>query len=182
MQRRSVVTSLAILPLAAGSLASEPEPAKRPADFWLQDRRLRLRHVSGDRIDVVYWANNQINTQAWEAVSHFMRDRAVGEGVYMSPVLLDILYGIQGWLDYFAVKSPIILHSGYRDPHRNRHIEGAALNSHHITGGAADISIPNVSSLELAKFGRWLGGGGVGWYPQKGFVHLDVGRIRTWRS
>ena len=27
-----------------------------------------------------------------------------------------------------------------------------------------------------------LQGGGVGFYPSKGFIHVDSGRLRTWRS
>lgn len=131
---------------------------------------------------MVYWSDGNIHVDAWRQASHFMRDRVVSRGVYMSPTLLDVLYGITGWLEYFNVPSSPILHSGYRDPVRNMRIEGAALNSKHITGEAADISIPGVSSLQLAKFGQWLGGGGVGWYPQKNFVHLDVGSVRSWRS
>jgi len=141
-----------------------------------------MSHLSGESMDTIYWSDGRIHNEAWRQISHFMRDRVVSRGVYMNPTLLDVLYGICGWLEYFNVEASPILHSGYRDPVRNMRIEGAALNSKHITGEAVDLSIRGVSSLQLAKFGQWLGGGGVGWYPQKNFVHLDVGRVRSWRA
>lgn len=111
-----------------------------------------------------------------------MRDRVVRRAVQMNPVTLDIIYGINGWLTYYGVNAPVVLNSAYRDWERNRTIEGAALNSEHTRGSALDIRIQGVSSLQTARFGVWLGGGGVGWYPGKNFTHVDAGRIRTWRG
>lgn len=106
----------------------------------------------------------------------------VGRGVLMDPVLFDILYGLNGWLDYYNVRTEVILTSGYRDPRRNSKIEGAARNSLHTKGKASDIAVPGVSTRQVSLFGQWLGGGGVGWYPHKGFIHLDGGRVRSWRG
>ncbi|MGC3005319.1 DUF882 domain-containing protein [Streptomyces sp. G35A] len=32
------------------------------------------------------------------------------------------------------------------------------------------------------EFAKWLGGGGVGYYRAKNFIHTDVGNIRYWRG
>jgi uncharacterized protein YcbK (DUF882 family) len=151
-------------------------------DFWRRPRRISLQHTSGEQIETVYWSDGELVVTEYTRLSYFMRDRVVGSGVYAHPVLLDILYGINGWLAYYGVKSPVILTSGYRDPRRNLTIEGAVQNSLHPLGEAADITIPGVSSLQVARFGVWLGGGGVGWYPRKHFTHVDRGRLRAWRG
>lgn len=191
LKRRQALLSLtgaSLLVLTNRSAATSPYASSLEGvgpqlpGFWSRPRRIRMSHASGELLDITYWSDGQIHGDAWRNVSHFMRDRVVSRGVYMSPKLLDVLYGISAWLEYFNVSSCPVLHSGYRDPDRNLRIEGAALNSKHITGEAADISIPGVSSLQISRFGQWLGGGGVGWYPQKNFVHLDVGSVRTWRS
>ncbi len=180
--RRSVLAAFGAL---AGSLALpawSQEAPERANDFWLRPRRLNLKHASGDRLDRIYWSDGEIIRSAWEEVSWFMRDRVDNQAVYMHPVLLDILYGFGGWLDYFGIKDPTILNSGYRTLTRNSKIEGAAQNSEHPKGGAGDVRHPSVSASQMAKFGVWLGGGGVGWYPSKNFTHVDRGRLRTWRG
>lgn len=151
-------------------------------DFWIRPRQLSLRHASGEQIAATYWSDGELIVPEYTRLSYFMRDRVVDRGVYVHPVVLDILYGIDGWLAYFGVRSPVVITSAYRDPLRNRHIEGAARNSKHTSGEAVDITIPHVSPLQVARFGTWLGGGGVGWYPDKQFTHLDRGRLRTWRG
>lgn len=152
-------------------------------DFWRRPRQLVLVHRSSkEHIDATYWSDGQLVVSEYERLSYFMGDRTTNSGVYMHPVLLDILYAIGGWLRYFDLKEPIQLNSGYRDPKRNLTIEGAARTSRHIKGEAADISIPGVSPLQVARFSVWLGGGGVGWYPDKGFTHVDSGGLRTWRG
>lgn len=182
VSRRQILGSCGALAwsLAVPSWASEA-PA-RASDFWIRPRYLHLRHPAGDRIRIVYWSDGQMIRPAWEEVSWFMRDRVDQKAVYMQPVLLDILYGICGWLEYFGIRDPLWVTSAYRTPWRNARIEGAALNSEHTLGGACDVHHPSVSSAHMAKFGVWLGGGGVGWYPQKGFTHVDRGRLRAWRG
>lgn len=151
-------------------------------DFWLRPRFLRLQHSSGEILECTYWSDGQLIKDAYEETCWFMRDRVVRRAVQMNPVTLDIVYGINGWLTYYGVKAPVVMNSAYRDWERNRTIEGAALNSEHTRGSALDIRIQGVSSLQTARFGVWLGGGGVGWYPGKDFTHVDAGRVRTWRG
>lgn len=181
--RRALLTAGAgLLAASLGQPAWASSAQRFAGDFWRRPRRVSLRHASGDRIDAVYWSDGELIVSEYTRLSYFMRDRVVGSGVYIHPVLLDILYGINGWLAYYGVHAPVVLTSGYRDPRRNLTIEGAAQNSLHPRGEAADISIPGISSLQVARFGMWLGGGGVGWYPRKHFTHVDRGRLRTWRG
>jgi len=150
--------------------------------FWAGDRKVRLRHSSGDFIEQPYVLGGRIFPTGYVSLCWFLRDRVVGDAVTIDVTLLDILYGIRGWLDYFDVRSEIVATSGHRNRRRNARIEGAALDSRHITGQAVDLYIPGVDPLLVARFARWLGAGGIGWYPQRGFVHLDTGTRRSWRG
>ncbi len=75
--------------------------------------------------------------------------------------------------------------SGYRSPATNRylrrHSRGVAKHSYHMKAQAVDIHIPGVRLRTLRHIARGIGMGGVGYYPRSGFVHVDVGPVRTWR-
>jgi uncharacterized protein YcbK (DUF882 family) len=45
---------------------------------------------------------------------------------------------------------------------------------------AIDIRIPGVSSAEVRDAALSMSRGGVGYYQQSNFVHVDVGRVRRW--
>lgn len=47
---------------------------------------------------------------------------------------------------------------------------------------AADISIPGVGVEQIAKLAKAIGVGGVGVYPSRNFIHVDIGRVRSWRA
>lgn len=65
--------------------------------------------------------------------------------------------------------------SGYRSPAYNRAVGGAAM-SLHTTGLAADIAAPD-DMLELAALASQIAEiGGVGVYPGRGFIHVDIRR------
>jgi uncharacterized protein YcbK (DUF882 family) len=49
-----------------------------------------------------------------------------------------------------------------------------------MLGHAADIRIPGVPTKTVRKIAVKLGQGGVGFYPKSDFVHVDIGRVRTW--
>lgn len=70
---------------------------------------------------------------------------------------------------------PITIHSGYRPPGYNARVGGAP-HSTHLNGLAADISAVETSTARLYEVAdQVIGeGGGVGYYPQQEFVHIDV--------
>ena len=45
---------------------------------------------------------------------------------------------------------------------------------------AIDIRIPGVKTSRLRDAALELHRGGVGYYAQSDFVHVDVGRVRRW--
>jgi uncharacterized protein YcbK (DUF882 family) len=74
--------------------------------------------------------------------------------------------------------------SGYRSPEYNnllrREGKGAVKNSLHLQGKAIDFSIPGVSLHKIRDIALSLGRGGVGYYPESDFVHIDSGKLRRW--
>jgi zinc D-Ala-D-Ala carboxypeptidase len=77
----------------------------------------------------------------------------------------------------------VVVSSGYRDPKHNDDVGGAD-GSYHMKCMAADIFIPGVSkrSLIAAAYRNGLVGG-LGCYPGRTFIHIDVrDRLRGWRK
>ena len=151
--------------------------------FWQRPRTLYLRRVgTNETIRETYWADGKIQRTGYAKVSHLLRDVQAGVSVDMSPRLLDILAGIQGWFRAHHQDRVIVVTSGLRTETTNTNTEGAVKNSRHKTGGAADITILNVPADYLAKLGLYLQGGGVGWYPSRHFVHVDDWKQRYWKG
>ena len=96
----------------------------------------------------------------------------------LSPRLVEILEKIRSGVGGLSVT----VHSGYRPPAYNRQIGGAS-QSAHVDGLAADISVPGLSVARLHQVADLIVGetGGVGYYPDQGFVHVDVrGFLARW--
>lgn len=74
--------------------------------------------------------------------------------------------------------------SGYRAPKYNLILRkkghAVARDSQHSDGHAVDFRLPGVSAARLRSFAVRLRLGGVGFYPESNFVHVDVGPIRQW--
>lgn len=96
--------------------------------------------------------------------------------------LFDLLASVQTDLTLLrGMPVELVLNSGYRTPRRNATIEGAAANSQHIHGRAADITVSGVSHKDLRASAEAVGAPGLGRY--RNFTHLDVGPTgRRWRG
>ena len=71
---------------------------------------------------------------------------------------------------------PITILSGMRCKDWNKSVGGAA-GSKHLHGSAADIVVHGLHPLEMsakAEFISAFSHGGIGTYPNRGFVHVDV--------
>jgi uncharacterized protein YcbK (DUF882 family) len=51
-----------------------------------------------------------------------------------------------------------------------------------MEGRAIDVRLTRVNCADLADKALEMQRGGVGYYRQSDFVHLDTGRVRTWRG
>lgn len=88
-----------------------------------------------------------------------------------------------------TIDEPLRLTCGYRCPIHNRNVPGAAWNSRHKKGEAADVAASNPDALAKVAEALRLEGGGrafkrIGIYPHRFFVHLGIAGLgfRTWRK
>lgn len=99
----------------------------------------------------------------------------------MAPGLIDLVAGLSG---QFGRPDAVQVISGYRSPASNAALQarssGVATRSLHMQGMAMDIRISGVPLPRLRDAALALGRGGVGYYPESDFVHVDVGRVRRW--
>ncbi|HMI90119.1 MAG TPA: DUF882 domain-containing protein, partial [Polyangiales bacterium] len=102
---------------------------------------------------------------AFQALQHLMRCRISGEETPPDPRLVRILAQVNA-----TYGRPIQLVSGHRKPY----VIGTKPTSQHALGTAADIRVAGVGIEELRDLVIRLGARGVGLYPEKGFIHVDV--------
>lgn len=93
--------------------------------------------------------------------------------ILINPYLIELLEKIQ---QHFGKE--IQIYSGYRTPSHNAGLrgkgKGAAKNSQHMYGNAADIVIKGVTPTEIYNFVDTFHQGGMGLYLKDNFVHVDV--------
>jgi len=158
--------------------AGFPAPGRRSD----RPRALSFYNVHTDEsLNTVYFEDGSYVPGALTEVNYFFRDFRANETKAIDPNLLDLLHDIHSELD---TSKPFNLVSGYRSAATNAWLaarsEGVARHSMHVEGRAADINIPGRQLSFLQRIALALRLGGVGYYPQSGFVHVDTGRIRHW--
>lgn len=181
----NAVSRRRFLALGAAAAASALLPSYSMAsveDFLASERSLYLYHLhTGETLKTVYWQDNRYLPDALAEIDHIMRDYRTGELKEIDTKLLDLLYAINRKM---ATRQPFHITSGYRSPKTNamlkRRGKGVGLNSLHIYGLAADITVPRRSLESLRYVATKLRAGGVGYYPRSNFVHVDVGKVRYW--
>lgn len=176
LTRRSVVLAGACVPafLCTPAMAS---------DFWSRPRRLWLQRQTPNGLEehrAIYFADGKLVWDEYARFCHLLRDVQANKAVQMSPVLLDILCGLQGLARANGHDAPLMTTSGYRSPATNARTEGAARDSHHMKGRAWDGRLLGLPARIVAESARYLQGGGVGLYLDRKFIHVDDGRLRYW--
>jgi len=135
---------------------------------------------NGRSYKIPFLRDGKIEENGYDDLCRIFADVRAGVAVRMDPNLFVILTKAQQWLSNNQINRPIILTSGYRTEHTNSITEGAAFNSMHLYGKAADIKIEGIPADYLARLLRLCGGAGIGIYPT--FVHVDTWRERAWRG
>ena len=153
------------------------EPSISPA------YRLRLFNThTGARIDIVYRRGDNYIPEALMQLDNYLRDRRTGDISHYDPRVFDLLHELQLTLGRQETEIDVIC--GYRSPWSNAFLRSThhavALHSLHMKAMAIDIRIPGVKSSTLRDAALSLHRGGVGYYAESNFVHVDVGRVRHW--
>jgi uncharacterized protein YcbK (DUF882 family) len=167
--------------LALGGLSLVPQTAFAA----LPERRLAFRNVhNSERVDVRYYGAGGFDPDGLAEINHALRDWRTGDIAEMDTDLLDLLVAIREKLDV-APRRPFDLISGYRSPTTNAMLRehgggGVASRSQHLLGRATDIALPGISLDRIRMAAMSEERGGVGYYPNDGFVHVDTGRVRSW--
>lgn len=138
------------------------------------------RHT-GERGQGSYWVDGDYQNNTLSDFDHILRDHRQNEAAPMDKRLFDLLFSLKQTLN---VDKEYHVISGYRSPKTNQMLanrsNGVAKKSYHMKGMAMDIAIPDVSLKDLRDAAISLKLGGVGYYPNSGFVHVDTGLIRSW--
>ena len=144
-----------------------------------------LNEHTGERLTTDYWVKGRYRPDALRAINHLFRDHRTGATHRIDPRLIDTLFALKRKL---GAQGPFHLVSGYRSQQTNTALiesgehNGVALHSYHVKGMAADIFLPGHDLARLRRAALSLRAGGVGYYPDNGFVHVDVGPLRHWES
>ena len=163
--------------LALASLGAKGSGAVEPAERILSFHNLH----TGENFQAPYWVQGQYVPEALSAIDHLLRDHRTGDVMPIDRTLLDLVHALTRRLDTSA---PVQVISGYRSPETNRALHarsnGVASHSLHMEGRAIDLCVEGRDLRRLRDAALSLQGGGVGFYPQSGFVHVDTGRLRSW--
>jgi uncharacterized protein YcbK (DUF882 family) len=187
-RRLLAAAGLSVLPAWAAAGKSQPV-ASRPreeilADLLREQRSLWVVREAGDKRDelrVTYWtAERGYDREQYLQLCWVLRDVRANRVFPIDHDLLAVLCGVQAWLGREGRVAPLRVFSGYRSATINNQTEGAALDSRHLLGKAADIAMDGVTNVKLAGIASILGRGGTGFYPGRSFVHVDVGDERIW--
>ena len=168
-----LLTASVLLPASSvvGTLSPQPE------------YHLRLFHThTGERLDVIYRRGDQYVPEALTRLDEYLRDHRTGDVHHYDPRVFDLLHELTAKLGPPDFEIAVVC--GYRSPWSNEflrtHGHGVALHSLHMQAMAIDIRIPGVKTSRLRDAALELHRGGVGYYAQSDFVHVDVGRVRRW--
>jgi uncharacterized protein YcbK (DUF882 family) len=166
--------------LAAGSglllpwqAASAGNPAVRRLEFY--------NLHTGESVAAAYWEQGHYVARALAEIDYVLRDYRTGDVHPIDPYLLDLVHILRVKMTY---DGPVHVISGYRSPKTNAMLAQrsgkVAKNSYHVKGMAIDLRLPGRRLEEVRATAVELGGGGVGFYPESQFVHMDTGPVRAW--
>jgi uncharacterized protein YcbK (DUF882 family) len=172
MKRFSALTFLIAISLVS---AAAPDPGEGA-------RHLSFYHThTKEELSVTYYSNGAYDNEALAELNHFLRDFRTRDVTAMDPAVLDILFDIQKTSGSTGVYQII---SAYRSPATNEMLRssssGVAKNSQHLMGKAMDVRLSDLDTTKLRDAAISLERGGVGYYHDSDFVHVDTGRVRQW--
>lgn len=173
--RRLFLKGLAALPLAVPFASARATSSAGSCE-------LKFRHThTEERLNVVFRDSRGYVDSAIARLNWLLRDFRTGQMASMDPRLFDILHALSLTCggDVFEIIS------AYRSPATNAKLRktgggGVARHSLHMEARAIDLRLVGFDTARLREAAVALGFGGVGYYPESDFVHVDTGNVRTW--
>jgi uncharacterized protein YcbK (DUF882 family) len=174
MHRRlllSIIAGAAVLPGTARALPAAPSG---PA-------RLKLSNAhTGEKFEGPYRDDNGgVIPSAMADLAVFLRDFHSGAIIAYDVGVLDFLAAVMSATG--QAEAQIL--SAYRTRETNEMLArtsfGVAENSQHIYGRALDVHF-GAKLADAMQAARAMKRGGVGWYPNSAFIHIDSGPVRNW--
>ena len=169
-----------VLRLGLAGLAGLLGPVGRAAAADTRTLALRSLHT-GEFVRATYWAAGRYLREGLADIDRLLRDHRSNAVHPIDRGLLDVLGALR---DRLETREPFEVISGYRSPATNARLvattSGVAARSLHVAGMAVDIRVPGRPLGAVRDAAAALRAGGVGYYPDSGFVHVDVGRVRSW--
>lgn len=181
MNRRSFLK--AALASTAMLLGSRPVLARTALEEGMPEGKLSLYNIHTGENRTISYRNHagEYDTEGLAALNWILRCHNTNQQTDMDILVVEYLNSID---NQFGGGNLIHIISGFRSPEYNGKLlsegRGVAKNSQHTLGKAIDFAIPKVSLEIIRNTARTLCYGGVGYYPQTGFVHIDSGNFRTW--
>jgi uncharacterized protein YcbK (DUF882 family) len=135
-----------------------------------------------EALDVTFrTASGEYDGPALAALNRLLRCHYTGEVATIDLRVVEFLNAVD---KHLGGRHEIHVVSGFRSRAYNdwlaRHGHGVSSESLHLLGRAIDVRFPRVRSAAVRRAGLALGRGGVGYYPDSDFVHLDSGPVRAW--
>jgi len=174
MNRRSFLKGM----FAAALLFGASQMPARADDEESYSLKMYNTHT-GEYMNVSLLEKQGFVPHDMEKVDRFLRCHYTNEVHKIEPGLVGLLARIDRM---HGGGNLVHIISGYRSPTYNailaKRSNGVAAHSLHTKGMAVDFMLPGVGMQKLFTAVRSLSAGGAGIYPE--FVHMDVGRVRTW--
>jgi uncharacterized protein YcbK (DUF882 family) len=171
---------------AAGVLALPARAAGAPASAGRRAaaKRIHLKNLhTGEELETEFFRGDAYVGESLASIQVLLRDFRNNQQHAIDPRLMDYLFDVAQHAGVDPVFSVI---SGYRSPQTNAQLRergnGVARHSLHLEGRAIDVRLAGVACDVLAARALDLTQGGVGYYRQSDFVHLDTGAFRTWKG
>ncbi len=172
--------------MAAGFVVAACRPAFAAPPLLRPEVKQRLQFLNihtGEKLDVLYQKGDEYLPSALADIAWILRDWRVDKVKAVDVRLLEILAQLRTKLN---AAGAIQIISGYRTPQTNAMLHqksrGVASHSLHIEAKAIDLRFEDRSIGQVFAAAQGMQKGGCGIYPTSGFVHVDCGKVRTWRG
>jgi uncharacterized protein YcbK (DUF882 family) len=163
-----------VMPKAAKSaLPLATRWSRWPRELWI------TRPDAQESTRAVYWADGSLQPEGYRAINRIYRDLHANVERAISLGLLNLNYVLQCAVAQRWSPRPMVLLSGFRTPQTNQRVGGVE-PSVHFVGEADDYIYPGLSFDDNLRLARLFQIGGLGVYPDRGSLHKDLGRSRTW--